>query len=100
MYQSASTQSAETFHEYFVMAMKQVLLHTKNPSVIGTPQCSHNIMHCISLDHLYNLVRACGSSSLQMQNFSVKGGTAMVSQCTSSLVTRILSQAHRHDCPG
>ena len=51
----------KSFPLYFMIAMKQVSLHTNNSAGIGTHQRSHNIMHCVSLDCQYSTARARGS---------------------------------------
>ena len=41
-----------------MMAMKQVSLHTSKSAAVGTHQRSQNIVHCVSLDRQYSIVRA------------------------------------------
>ena len=41
-----------------MMALKQVSLHTSNSAAVGTHQRSQNIVHCVSLDRQYSMVRA------------------------------------------
>ena len=57
-----STNTTAMLYEYCHMSWYQTVVNTNNPAGIGTLQRSHNIMHCISLDRLYSLVRARRSS--------------------------------------
>ena len=47
---SASVQSVENFEVYFMIAMKQVLLHTSNSAAVGIYEGSPNIVYCVGLD--------------------------------------------------
>ena len=50
-------------------------VYTNNHTGIGTPQRSANIMHCVSLERLYSLVRAGGSSMFTFtKNYPEKWG--------------------------
>ena len=57
------------------MSWCQTLMHTNNSFGIGTPQGSHNIMHCVSLHRLFTLVRALkGSKFTHAKNLQYKWG--------------------------
>ena len=57
------------------MAMKQVSLHTSNSAAVRTHQRSQNIVHCVSFDRQYSIVRARERS--KFTNIDVKSGAAM-----------------------
>ena len=52
-----------------MMAMKQVSLYTSNSAAVGAHQRSQNIVHCVSLDRQYSIVKARERSKFTYTNY-------------------------------
>ena len=62
--------------------MKQVSLHTSNSPAVRTHQRSRNIVHCVSVDRQYSIVRARERSKFTYAKYCRESVAAMHSKRT------------------